>query len=254
MSRFSTLSKYLSLYEALRIYFNLKSGNFHNWRVKKLEHPFSLRNNPYDYATFEEVVLKEGYQLPVDEKPATIIDAGANIGLTAAYLATRFPLATIVALEPEPGNFDLLKMNTSRYARVKPIQAGLWSHETWLTITNTDEGDNAFRVDPVPAEVPGAMQAFSVPGIMEQHQWQQVDLIKIDVEGAEKEIFEGDTSWLRYVKIMVIELHDRFKAGCSEAVFAAVAKHQFEDFIHGENHVFINKAFKHSSEEQTRRD
>src|SRR5690606_16666685 len=125
MSRFTLLNKYLSFNEALSIYFKIKTGRFNNWKLKKLNYPFHIRNNPFDYVTFEEVLLEELYNLPNDFKPLTIIDAGANIGLTSVYFASKYPNATIVSLEPEAENFKLLKNNTQYYANVYPMFAGL---------------------------------------------------------------------------------------------------------------------------------
>jgi hypothetical protein len=52
-------------------------------------------------------------------------------------------------------------------------------------------------------------------------QLSSIDLLKIDIEGAEKEVFEV-CDWMGDVHSLMIELHDRFKPGCSEAVAPAV--------------------------------
>ena len=241
MSRFSGLKKYLSLNEAISIYFKMKTGQYQGWKLKKLIHPVSLRNNPYDYATFEEVILKEEYNLPNDFKPLTIIDAGANIGLTSAYFASKYPNASIVSLEPDLENFNWLKNNTKLYPNVHPMLAGLWNQSGHLAVTHTSEGNNAFRVEVLPGYQEGSIAAFTVSEIMRLQNWKTVDLLKIDVEGAEKEIFEKNAEWLPKVKMLVVELHDRFKPGCSDAVFSATGQYHFKFYQQGENHVFVNQ-------------
>jgi FkbM family methyltransferase len=234
------LRKYLSFDEAISIYLKIKTGRYKDWKLKKFTHPINLRNNPFDYVTFEEVLLEELYHLPAGFTPANIIDAGANIGLTSAYFASLFPGASIISLEPELENFKLLAANANQYLNVQPLRAGLWSHEAWLSVINVNDGNNAFQVEVSTVETDQSIKAYSVKNIMEQKHWTQLDLLKIDVEGSEKEIFEGDTSWLASVKIMMIEFHDRFKPGCEDAVFAAADKCNFKSFAQGENHVFIN--------------
>ncbi|MBA2500668.1 MAG: FkbM family methyltransferase [Chitinophagaceae bacterium] len=241
MSRFSLLRKYLSLNEAISIYFKMKSGQYKGWKLKKLTHPVCLRNNPYDYATFEEVILKEEYKLPGDFKPLTIIDAGANIGLTSAYFASKYPAASIVSLEPDLENFNWLKNNVKLYGNVHPMLAGLWNQSGHLVITHTNEGNNAFRVEVLPGYQEGSIAALTVSEIMRLQNWKTVDLLKIDVEGAEKEIFEKNTDWLPKVKMIALELHDRFKPGCADAVFAATGKYNFTFYLQGENHIFVNQ-------------
>ena len=240
MSRFSGLKKYLSLSEAISIYFKMKAGQYQGWKLKKLSHPVSLRNNPYDYATFDEVILKEEYKLSDEFKPLTIIDAGANIGLTSAYFASKYPNASIVSLEPDLENFEWLKKNTTSYRNVHPMLAGLWNQSGHLAVTHTSEGNNAFRVEVLPGYQEGSIAAFTVSEIMRLQNWKTVDLLKIDVEGAEKEIFEHNTDWLPKIKMIVVELHDRFKPGCADAVFAATHRYNFTFYEQGENHVFEN--------------
>jgi len=53
--------------------------------------------------------------------------------------------------------------------------------------------------------------------LMQETQLNSIDLLKIDIEGAEKEVFEA-CDWMDNVQCLMIELHDRFKPGCSEAV------------------------------------
>jgi hypothetical protein len=50
-----------------------------------------------------------------------------------------------------------------------------------------------------------------------------VDILKVDVEGAEYDIFSG-CDWMDKVKLLAIELHDRDRPGCSDAVNAAAAR------------------------------
>ena len=62
MSRFAGLRKHLPLRSALSLYLKIKTGQFQNLSVPFLPFPFSIRNNPFDYAVFEEVLLKKAYE------------------------------------------------------------------------------------------------------------------------------------------------------------------------------------------------
>lgn len=240
MSRFSTLRKYLGLPEAISIYTKIKTGNYKSWKLSKLRHPFSLRNNPYDYATFEEVILREDYNINIGFTPKTIIDGGANIGLTAAYFATKFPSAQIVTVEPDSNNFDLLVKNTQQYKNIKPVNAGIWNRKVNLEVKDGGQGNNAFTVLENPA---GTIPALSIKDLIDQQGWPNADIIKLDIEGSEKEVFEKNfEQWLPSTKILIVELHDRMKKGCSEAVFNAIKQYDFSSEEKGENIVFRNKA------------
>lgn len=241
MSRFSVLKQHLSLKEAVLIYLKMKLGKWNNWKLNKLKYPFSLRNNPYDFATFEEVLLREDYNLEIPFPPTTIIDAGANIGLTAIYFANKYPQAKIISLEPEQENFEMLSHNTEKYKNIFPVKAGLWYKKALLAIKDNGEGNNAFTVEEVAATSENTIEALSISDIMVQQQWEKIDLVKIDIEGSETKLFEsGYENWLPHTKILVIELHERMVPGCTAIVFKAIGQYNFTKKEQGENLVFIN--------------
>lgn len=241
MSRFSNLKKHLSFREAISIYLKIKKGNYDSFRLKKLQHPFSMRKNPYDYATFEEVLLREDYNIDFGFEPRTIIDGGANIGLTSVFFANKFPNANIVAVEPEKENFQMLQKNTNSYSNISLLNAGIWDHNTFLSVVDEGKGNNAFTVKEVPVNTENAIKALSVYEIMKQQDWSTIDILKLDIEGTEKNIFEKNyESWLPFVRVLIVELHDRMIEGSSEAVFNTISKYNFSKEIKGENHIFFN--------------
>lgn len=185
--------------------------------------PFRLRlDGGSDVATFNEVIADECYALPFDAAPVTIIDAGANIGLTAAYFARTFPAARIVSLEPDPENFKLLIENTQAYPNVHPVQGALWVRSETVRLGDPNAGPRAYRIDS------DTTKGFDVPALdvlslMERFEMSHIDLLKVDIEGAEVEIFDESASWIEYVSSIAVELHDRFRPGCSRSFFRAVA-------------------------------
>ncbi|HMK20150.1 MAG TPA: FkbM family methyltransferase [Chitinophagaceae bacterium] len=244
MSRFSILKKHLSFVEAVSFYLKMRTGNWNNFNLKKLKHNFSIRNNPFDFATLEEVILKEEYNLSVNFNPSTIIDGGANIGLTSVFFANKYPKAEIVAVEPEEGNFEMLRRNTKKYENVRLIRAGIWSHSAILSVVDEGKGNNSFTVSEILSPKPGSINAISIYDIMQQRNWETIDILKLDIEGAEKNVFESDyEQWLPKVKVLIVELHDRMRSGCTETVFKAVSQYNFSNEIKGENHIFFNKDF-----------
>jgi FkbM family methyltransferase len=242
MSRFSILKKHLSLSEAVSFYIKMKTGKWGDFRLKKIKHPFSIRDNPFDFATMEEVLLKEEYNLDLAFDPLTIIDGGANIGLTSVFFANKYPSAQIVAVEPEAENFEMLKRNTRNYPGVKLLKAGVWSHRADLAVVDEGKGNNAFTVSEVSSPEAGSIHAVSVHDIMQERNWKTIDILKLDIEGAEKYVFQKNyKEWLPKVRILMIELHDRVVEGCSAAVLKALSHYNFSSEVKGENTVFYNR-------------
>ena|SRR2546422_3358101 len=183
-----------------------------------------LRPGSVDQSVFDEVFFHRGYEINTGH-PFVIVDAGAHIGLTSIYLANRFPDSSIVAIEPEESNFRLLERNTKYYSNIRAIKAGLWSRKTSLEIENPEAASWSFRVREV-VDGPG-IRALGIEDVMSMFNFDHIDLLKIDIEGAEKEVLLHCEGWIGKVDVLVIEFHDRIRSGCTESLREAVRNKNF---------------------------
>lgn len=203
--------------------------------------PLTLRLRTSDLAFYQQLILQNPYTLPWRHPPRVIIDAGANIGLASVRLANQFPQARILALEPEDSNFNMLRKNTAAYPLITPIHAALWSSTATLDILNPTGRHGTFRTQPPPApdgmRVLGQTAAVSVPHLLAEHQLDGVDLLKVDIEGAEKEVFADPAVWIGRVGVIIAELHDRFQRGCALNFYRATQSFDLE--WHRGEHVIV---------------
>ena len=214
-------------------------------RIPGLQHPYFFRPNTSDINTFREVFLREEYaiNLPKNFNPLNIIDAGANIGFTTLFFTKQYPEARIISLEPDQSNFNLLKRNTSGYEKIIALQVALWSKKGFIEVKDKGYGLRGFIVEERTENSDTAIPSTTIMEIADQFKLTTIDILKIDIEGSEKEVFSSDTEkWLPITRCLIIELHDRMKPGCSQAVFKALSLYNFECSIKGENLVFINRA------------
>lgn len=221
----STLSKRNSLFYA---------------QASFLKVPFILRDNKSDKPIFFQVFHEKQYDLyGVDFPDALkIIDGGANIGCASVYFSIRFPQAEILAIEPEKNNFSLLKRNTESYKNIHCLQAGIWNQIGKLSIANPEGSASEFMVDNN-LQNDNMITSMTIQSLLDLQNWDEVDIIKLDIEGAEKEVFSAnDLSWLKKVKVLIIELHDRYKKDCTKTVFESLNKFEYDVHFHHEN-VFI---------------
>jgi FkbM family methyltransferase len=186
----------------------------------RMKQPFKgdvfLRENTFDFITFEEVVFEQVYKaIPAHlPKCKRVIDLGANIGLSCLYLAARYPACKIVAVEPLAQNYALLTKNVAyliEAQRCLPMQAAVWSTDKPLALDQPEipERYNAYSVrQSAPAEsAPLNVEGLTIRSIMERADFQEVDVVKVDVEGAETELFKGDLDWLNHTGAIAIEFH-----------------------------------------------
>lgn len=186
-------------------------------RIKEpLQATIALRPRGSDFATFREVVDSEIYQIVVKHLPnvRTVIDLGANIGLASLYFATKYPVCRIFAVEPHPQTFALLRENLrplieSRRAIV--MQAAVWSHNTTVEPTTMTDRYSCFQVQ---EGDDGCIPGMTIGELIARWDLPIVDLLKVDIEGAEIELFK-DVSWLRMVRAVAIEFHQDSRRACN---------------------------------------
>jgi FkbM family methyltransferase len=179
-----------------------------------------------DIATYRQVFIYKEYDAQLDFVPRTIIDAGANVGYTAVFFATKYPEARILAIEPDPGNFKMLCENTRDLANVVPIHAALWGANTDVTLFDGGLGEWGFQVSGDGSRAGLKVPALTVQDVMDTYGLSAIDLLKIDIEGSEYEVFLDNPGWIAHVKCVAIELHDRLHKGCTTVFEHATADFQ----------------------------
>ncbi|MEZ4791339.1 MAG: FkbM family methyltransferase [Flavobacteriales bacterium] len=190
---------------------------------------FHVRPGTSDMAIFDEIFYSK--YLPRCNSFRTVIDCGANIGCTVRYWKMLDPACTVIAVEPDPENFDLLRRNTASLENVHCVQAGIWPTEGHLHLKKEGVGHSAIRTT---MDGSGGTEAVTIPGLLERFGLEHVDLIKVDIEGSELELFtQGDLSWIGKVDTIAIELHDHWRPGCGEAFFKAIAPYRWTYSIVG---------------------
>lgn len=203
-------------------------------RLPTIKAPIYLRAGTSDSKTFDQVFIAEHQAVYLENEPKVIFDVGANIGLASILFANRYPQAQIIAVEPERSNYELLCRNVAPYPNIKTIECGVWYRDSWLTISNPDDEKWAMQVIESTESSDDRIQGFSLLTLMERFSVSTIDLLKVDIEGAEVELFgDGFEDWIDCVGVLMVELHDRIRPGC-EAAFAAATHRAWEVFQHGE--------------------
>ena len=235
-----SLIRYHSFWVGIRIFGNLLFSKNGLYTIKSsfFKNPIKLRKDQSDPYIFEQVFCEQQYYFdyPNPNNIKWIIDAGANIGLAALYYASKFPHAQIVSIEPDTNNFYLLKENTKNYPNIHPIHAALWHQEELLTIKNQDEKSAGFMVDASNVNSTDAIKSVTINQLMKEYNIPQISILKIDIEGAEKEVFAyNNTPWIHSCDCIIAELHDWLKPGTSQVFFKEMSNYDWITYVKGEN-------------------
>jgi FkbM family methyltransferase len=186
--------------------------------------PLTLRLGTSDISVFKEIFVDLEYGWEFNTPPSVIVDVGGYTGLSAAFFAHTYPEATIIAIEPDVRNYQLLTLNTARFSNVRAVRAAVWKESG--TIALTDPGSGAWGLQVSESHTPAVggdlVRAVTIDEIRQEFGLDRIHLLKVDVEGSETEIFSTADSWISSVDAICIELHDRFKIGCTRSFFMAV--------------------------------
>jgi FkbM family methyltransferase len=212
-----------------------------------------LRRGTADIKTFERVFLNSAYSLrrltrwneiqalyARIERPL-IVDLGANIGFMSLYFAKNWPKARIIAVEPDEGNFRLLKANSEGMSGITPIEGAVASQNGAVQIANPHDEAWALRTERVNSIGPNSIPAYSMRTLMGLAPEAQPFIVKINIEGFESELFSRDTEWIKSFPIIIVGLHDFMLPGQgSSNSFLRRISVENRDFIPlGENIVSI---------------
>lgn len=215
--------------------------------VKKggLRHPIHLRTPSSDIPTYRQVFVDKEYAFSTRQDPKVIVDAGANIGLASVYFANKYPNARIIAIEPEQSNFEVLKANTKHYPNITPIQAALWNRNEEINLIDPGLGKWGFMTGEKAASeaatdnICHAVKAMTVDSIMDEFGIDRINILKVDIEGAEKEVFSDTSAWIDKVDALIVELHERMKPGCNRSFYLGSVGFDYE-WSQGEN-VYLSR-------------
>ena len=245
------IGKYINkfgLNKGIKIYYKFKtrkSGKI-SISLNNITYPFNIRSRTSDIPIFHQIFFAREYDIHLDFDPEIIIDAGANIGLAAIFFTNKYPKAKIISIEPEISNFLLLEENTQHYENIISLNKAISNISNQeLYVVDKGYGNSGFMTESIQqssnkgSEV--LIKTITIDDVMNQYNYEFIDIVKIDIEGYEKELFETNVeNWLKNTKCLIIELHDRMKHGCSTSFFSAISKYDFSFMDQGENLVFIN--------------
>lgn len=166
-----------------------------------------------------------------------IVDAGANIGAASIWFSKRFPEASCVLVEPDPGNAEVARLNAAAIANAKVFEAALGATSGKVKLDTFDDqgwGSRTSRSEEgVPIVTVAELTASVVKG--------RLFLVKIDIEGFEADVFSQNLGWVDAPAVIILEPHDWMLpgAGTSQSFQKALFGKGRELFLSGENLVFI---------------
>lgn len=209
--------------------------------------PLSIRKNTSDIDVFKQVFERKEYRYLIEyaakhhapflrKKHLTIIDCGSNIGLATVFFISELKKhhLQIFCIEADADNYKANLKNTQDYPFVTVINKALWNSNEALVVHNDFRDSQHWSRRVKTAAEHSTLNDFKVvQGITfrelkEKYSIEGIDILKIDVEGAESNLFSDDSidEVLESVESIAIEIHDEFD--CRQMVCDKLSKNGFK--------------------------
>ncbi len=222
------------------------------------DYAVDLRLQTSDIETFEQIFISNDYnssELP--NSAEFIVDLGATVGLSTVFFGLKYPQAKILSVEPESGNFDVMTRNTAALGdRIQKLHAAVSIKDGEINLDT--EGEDGASLDAWGVQVsdrPGGRltPCFKLNTLIETAGFERIDILKVDIEGAELDIFAHDAAeWLPKVNFIIVETHDRFRPGSKGALRKAVHP-QFDELPRSGGNLLFRRRPDAGSEPSTTR-
>lgn len=180
----------------------------HVVRIQKFNQTANLRlRGTFDeYLHLKEIFYDECYGLVSPDNPKVIIDAGANVGMSAVYFAMRYPKAKLFAIEADPETYNYLSVNTKKFKQIITVSAALGSFtgQDVVFYKNSLKSVASSLIER-PGSLPIRVPVFSFQDFCKNMFLESVDLLKCDIEGGEFQVFNNGLP--SFVKTFIAEIH-----------------------------------------------
>lgn len=214
---------------------------------------YLIRNN-FDYITIQEIYFYECYKIDnleiykkifhdIDEKNLLIIDCGSNIGCSTNFFLNSYKNAKVISIEADEENFLSLKKNVLN-ENAFLINSAI-SNENFYYQVQDNKDNRAKKI--LIADQNNSKKTITVNELLNDKRNENLHpfLIKIDIEGHEKDLFNSNTEWFDKFDIIIIELHDWMMPGKSvskgylNSIVKSMNNNKRDTIISGENLISI---------------
>lgn len=225
--------------------------------------PVWLRRNRSDYSIFWQCLVRDQYRIGKFAQAAellrradamreagqvpVIVDGGGNIGLALRSFARDYPFAHVVSVEPDEANVGVLRANAAALEsdQVTAVHGAVGSRAGHCRVIAHERGSAGLMTEYCAHDAPGAVPAHTIAQLVGMVPGGRPWIVKLDIEGAQAELFSGNTDWVGETDLIILEPDDwAFPwSGSTVEFFRSLAPHRFDYLVDGE----LILAFRHRS-------
>jgi FkbM family methyltransferase len=178
---------------------NLK---YHTYKGK---YKIAFRDGPVFLVSVDELFIKEFYKFRAATDRPRIIDCGSYIGTSILYFKTNYPNAIVTGFEPDDTNFAIIKENLGNwnFPDTSVTNAAIWVNNEYISFHSKGSMASRIETDQIETEGKKTVKCVRLRDLLNE----DIDFLKIDIEGAEHAVLKDCSDQLDRVKNLFVEYH-----------------------------------------------
>lgn len=179
-----------------------KSLKYHVYRDK---YKIAFRDGPVFLISINELFINEFYKFrPTTDRPK-IIDCGSYIGTSILYFKVNYPNATVTGFEPDKTNYDIISSNLEswNFSNTRVTNAAIWINNESISFNSKGSMASRIETDVVEDDNKKIVNCVRLKDLLNE----EIDFLKIDIEGAEHAVLKDCSDNLKNVKNLFVEYH-----------------------------------------------
>jgi FkbM family methyltransferase len=157
--------------------------------------------------SIDELFIKEFYKFRPDNDRPKIIDCGSYIGTSILYFKVNYPNAVITGFEPDKENFAILKSNLDNwnFSDTNVMNAAIWVNSESISFNAVGNMSSKIEAD-INHDNKNMVKCVRLNDLLIE----EIDFLKIDIEGAELAVLQDCSNNLKNVKNLFVEYHGNY--------------------------------------------
>jgi FkbM family methyltransferase len=178
------------------------------YHIYQNKYKIAFRDGPVFLISINELFINEFYKFRATSDQPKIIDCGSYIGTSILYFKVNYPNAIVTGFEPDETNYSLIKSNLEawNFSNTTVINAAIWINNE--TISFNSKGSMASRIETVINEEANkkVVKCVRLRDLLNE----EIDFLKVDIEGAEHAVLKDCSDSLSKVKNLFVEYHGTY--------------------------------------------
>jgi FkbM family methyltransferase len=207
------------------------------YHLYKNKYKVAFRDAPTFLMSIEELFINEFYKFRTSKNKPKIIDCGSYIGTSILYFKVNYPNAIVTGFEPDSSNYSILKENLDswNFPDTNVVNAAIWTSNGSISFNSAGNMSSRIEADGNGLNEKDSVRCVRLNDLLNE----EIDFLKIDIEGAELPVLRDCSDNLKNVKNLFVEYHGKYdEMSKLNEILEILVRNNFKYYIKEGNAVY----------------